>query len=118
MFHRLPAPRGSARSPRGCDPDAPFAVLMMTASRNQARELRSSITSAFDRLQLGAGNGSKDSLRLKVGVGSFKPGMKSMEDLVAQAGVLGEVAAHATEVWGRGEFWVLHAQQPPGGVLG
>jgi diguanylate cyclase (GGDEF)-like protein len=67
------------------DPDTPFAVLMMTASENQAKEQRDAIARAFERIGLGDADDDGASLRLKIGIGSFAPEMESMEDLVAAA---------------------------------
>jgi diguanylate cyclase (GGDEF)-like protein len=60
------------------EPGIPFAILMMTAVEEQARELRGRILEAYAKLGL-------EEAALKIGVGSYAANMESKEAIIEQA---------------------------------
>ncbi|MFH1724252.1 MAG: GAF domain-containing protein [Elusimicrobiota bacterium] len=72
---------------KSADPGIPFAVMMMTASVNQARGLRTKILDAFGKLGFAGGSGkdAERALSIKIGIGTFAPAMKAVGEIIAEA---------------------------------
>jgi diguanylate cyclase (GGDEF)-like protein len=69
------------------DPEIPFAILMITASRNHAQALKEKILKMVDELGLLKPPAalSKEALDLKLGISSFHPRMGSAEVMIEEA---------------------------------
>lgn len=77
------------------EPGIPFAVLMITATAERARErLKNSILKAFEAIDLfslstgssaSARDGARPALKLKIGIGSFAPTYANVEMMIEQA---------------------------------
>lgn len=65
------------------DPGVPFAVMMMTASAESAGEFREAVLGAVGKLGVFSAEGR--GLSLRIGVGSYRPEMNSVEEIVARA---------------------------------
>lgn len=60
------------------DPQTPFAVLLVTASRAQAEEIRRKILDNFKQMKM-------ESVFMKMGISSFVPKTKNVESLIEEA---------------------------------
>lgn len=68
------------------EPGIPFAILMITATAERARErLKTSILKAFEAIDLFALSGGGQPLKLKIGIGSYAPNMANVEMMIEQA---------------------------------